>query len=219
MRQIRVLSLDVEGTLATPDFSQAIWHKGIPALYAQKHCLSLEEATKVVRREYDSVGDKRKEWYDIQYWFQRFELGDYRALLEENQKHCALYPEVTSVLSGLAHDYTLVASSATAAEFLDYLLDGIGSYFTRVFSSISQYAQTKNPAFFLTVCQEMDVYPEEVVHVGDSWEFDFLAATGAGLHAFYVDRDGSSGYRDALTSLNELKVKLPGLSKLTKPGE
>ncbi len=213
MRQIRVLSFDVEGTLATPDFSQAIWHKGIPVLYAQKYGLSLEKATEIVRREYDSVGDKRKEWYDIRYWFRRFELGSYQTLLEENRQYCALYPEVIPVLSGLANDYTLVASSATAIEFLDYLLDGIKNYFTRVFSSISQYAQPKTPAFFLTVCQEMGVYPEEVVHVGDSWEFDFLAASGAGLHAFYVDRDGRACRQDALISLNELKVKLPGLSK------
>ncbi len=208
MRKIRLLSFDVEGTLATPDFSEAVWHRGIPSLYARKHGLSLEEAKQVVRREYDSVGDQCKEWYDIRYWFERFELGEYRALLEENRRYCALYPEVASVLSDLAQDYTIVASSATATEFLAYLLDGIERYFTRVFSSISQYAQPKNPAFFLTVCREMDVYPEEVVHVGDSWEFDFLAATGAGLRAFYVDRAGSSGFRDALASLNSLKARL-----------
>lgn len=211
MNQVRVLSFDVEGTLATPDFSQAIWHRGVPALYANRHNLSLEKAMEVVRSEYDSVGDQRREWYDIRYWFKRFGLGDYQTLLDENRQHCALYPEVVPLLSSLSRDYTLVASSATATEFLDYLLEGIDSYFTRVFSSISDYAQPKNPEFYLTVCREMDVYPEEVVHVGDSWEFDVQAATGAGLRALYVDRVGNSGYRDAMTSLDELKARLPGL--------
>jgi len=33
MRNTKVVSFDVEGTLVTPDFSHAVWHKAIPSHY------------------------------------------------------------------------------------------------------------------------------------------------------------------------------------------
>ncbi|GAI48816.1 unnamed protein product, partial [marine sediment metagenome] len=33
MKQIELISFDAEGTVVTPDFSEAIWHEAIPALY------------------------------------------------------------------------------------------------------------------------------------------------------------------------------------------
>ncbi|GAH62950.1 unnamed protein product, partial [marine sediment metagenome] len=41
MNQIEVVSFDAEGTLVTPDFSQAVWHEAIPAIYAQKKGIEL----------------------------------------------------------------------------------------------------------------------------------------------------------------------------------
>jgi len=34
--EIKIISFDVEGTLVSPDFSQAVWYEGIPALYSQR---------------------------------------------------------------------------------------------------------------------------------------------------------------------------------------
>jgi FMN phosphatase YigB (HAD superfamily) len=78
MDNIKVISFDLEGTLVTPNFSQAVWHEGIPSLYANQKGISFVEAKAIVLREYQAVGDQRKEWYDIKYWFSHFGLGDYR---------------------------------------------------------------------------------------------------------------------------------------------
>ena len=65
MGDIKVVSFDLEGTLTTPDFSQAVWYEGIPSLYAALHSIDLEEARAIVRQKYQEVGDQKKEWYDI----------------------------------------------------------------------------------------------------------------------------------------------------------
>jgi len=192
MAQIKVISFDVEGTLATFDFSQTIWHEGIPALYAQKEGIELDQAKEIAAKEYDEVGDQRLEWYDINYWFRYFQLGSPQPMLESYQDRVRYYPEVTKVLSSLGRRYKLIVASGTPLELLNPLLKDIKSYFTQVFSSTSHYRQLKTPEFYLAMCNATGIEPGQVVHVGDSWQFDFLNSKQVGIHAFHLDRSGSN---------------------------
>ena len=204
MRQIELISLDAEGTLVTPDFSESIWHEAIPALYAQKKGLDFAQAKKSITEEYDKVGVHRLEWYDIEYWFGRLDLGSSQPVIESCLNKIAHYPEVTEVLSSLAGKYRLIVASGTPLRLLDYLLRDIRPYFVRIFSSISNYRQVKTPDFYLRICEEMTVEPGQVVHVGDSWQFDFINASQAGINALYVDRSGAN-HQDSLADLTGLK--------------
>ena len=212
MSSVKIVSFDLEGTLVTPDFSQAVWHGGIPSLFAAKNCISLEKAKEEVRKEYEDIDDQRPEWYDIKYWLHRFGLGDYRELLESLRDKVAYYPEVASVLSSLGTTYTLIVTTGTAVEFLPYLLSEIEGCFVRIFSAISDYGQLKTPSFYMRVCQEMGVLPEEMVHVGDSWQFDFISPKEAGINAFYIRRNGQPG-RESITNLQQLGSRLAQLEK------
>ncbi len=210
MDKIKVVSFDAEGTLVASDFSQAVWHEGIPSLYAKMKGISFREAKALVEKEYDKVGEGKREWYDIKYWFERFQLGDYQPVLETHKHKAACYPEAPQVLSALGNAYTLVVTTSSAREFLPYLLNGLDEYLDRVFSSISDYGQLKSPQFYATVCREMCIKPGEMIHVGDSWQFDFLAATEAGIKAFHLDRGPEPEEGGSLTSLEELRAKLLG---------
>ncbi|MFU8796116.1 MAG: hypothetical protein ACNA7X_02310, partial [Dehalococcoidia bacterium] len=75
MKGVELVSFDAEGTLVTHEFSEAIWHEMIPAIYARKTGLDIVRARETVYQEYASVGEKRLEWYDIHYWFSRLDLG------------------------------------------------------------------------------------------------------------------------------------------------
>ncbi|OGO00781.1 MAG: hypothetical protein A2Y59_02210 [Chloroflexi bacterium RBG_13_52_14] len=209
MGKVRVVSFDADGTLVTPDFSQAVWYEGVPALYARKHGISLGKAKAFIEKEYHVVGDQRIEWYDIKYWLQRFGLGDcHEQLLEDCQHRVSCYPEVTQVLSSLSRDYILIVVSCSTREFLPYLLDGIEGYFVRVFSSVSDYGQIKTPEFFLEVCRQIGVSPVEMAHVGDLWEQDFIAPRDAGIRAFHLDRRGERKDSNSLESLEDLERRL-----------
>ncbi len=204
MSQIKVISFDAEGTLVTPDFSQVIWHEAIPALYAQKKGIGLAPAKRIIAEEYDKIGDQRLEWYDIRYWFKFLDLGAPEPVIQACLDKASCYPEVSEVLSSLSGKYELIVASGTALELLDYLLRDLKPYFVHIFSSISQYQQVKSPAFYLGICQAMNVKPAEVVHVGDNWQFDFLNSRQVGIHAFHLDRSGKN-HQESLSELTQLK--------------
>jgi HAD superfamily hydrolase (TIGR01549 family) len=211
MAQFEVISFDAEGTLVTSDFSETIWHEAIPALYAQKKGLDLTEARKHIAEEYSKVGDRRLEWYDIDYWFRHLDLGPSEPVIQSCLNRVAHYPEVVEVLSSLAGEYDLIVASGTPLKLLHCLLRDIEHYFVRIFSSISHYGQVKSADFYLKVCAEMAVEPSRVVHVGDNWEFDFLSAKQAGLNAFHIDRSGGN-HHESLSNLAQVKDVLRSLT-------
>jgi putative hydrolase of the HAD superfamily len=207
MKQIELISFDAEGTVVTPDFSQAIWHEAIPALYAQKEGLNLAQAKRHVAEEYGKIGDQRLEWYDIEYWFSYLGLGSSESMIQGCLDKIGYYSEVTEVLSSLASEYKLIVASGTPLELLHCLLRDIKPYFVRIFSSISHYRQLKNPDFYIRICEEMSVKPSRVIHVGDNWQFDFLNARQAGINALYLDRSGRD-HQESLSDLSQLKQLL-----------
>jgi HAD superfamily hydrolase (TIGR01549 family) len=204
MKQIELISFDAEGTLVTPDFSEAIWHEAIPALYAQKKGIDLVQAQRRIVEEYSKIGDQRLEWYDIEYWFSYLDLGSSETVIQSCLGKITYYPEITEVLSSLAGGYRLIIASGTPLELLHCLLKEIKPYFVRIFSSISHYRQLKSPDFYLRICEEMGVKPSQVIHVGDNWQFDFLNARQAGINAFYIDRSGRN-HQESLSDLTQLK--------------
>lgn len=207
MKQIELISFDAEGTVVTPDFSQAIWHEAIPALYAQKQGFDLAQAKRRITDEYDRIGDQRLEWYDIEYWFSYLGLGSSESMIQGCLDKIVYYPEVTEVLSSLASEYRLIVASGTPLELLHCLLRDIKPYFVRIFSSVSHYRQLKNPDFYIKICEEMSVKPSRVIHVGDNWQFDFLNAREAGINALYLDRSGRD-HQESLSDLSQLKQLL-----------
>ena len=208
MDNIKVVSFDLEGTLVTPDYSQAVWHEGIPSLYAKQNGIDFERDKAIVQKTYQEMGDQRKEWYDIEYWFSRFGLGDHRDVLDAHRNRLSRYPDASQALSSLSKRYTLIVATGTVRAFLPYLLDGLENYFVRIFSSISDYGQLKSLKFYAQVCQEMGIEPSEMVHVGDSLRFDFMAAKEAGIKVFHLKRNQESGNGDSLKSLTELETRL-----------
>ena len=207
MSGIKVVSIDLEGTLVTPDFSQAVWNEGIPFLYATKNSISLDEAKIKVQKEYQRVGDQRMEWYDIRYWFHCFDLDGYQELLESCCHTVSYYPEITGVLSSLGEVYSLIVATGSSREFLPYLLTEIKGCFGRVFSSVSDYSQLKSPSFYMKICREMGIHPEEMAHVGDNWQFDYADPREVGVSTFHLDRKGQPS-PVSITDLRQLQPRL-----------
>lgn len=205
---VKIVSFDAEGTLVTPDFSYAVWFEAIPERYAEKNGLNLEQARQAVEKEYRKVGDQRVEWYNIRYWFEELGLGIPDRVMQRCQSQVRYYPEVKDVLISLGERYKLIVASGSSRDFLFYLLKDIQSYFSGVYSSITDFGQLKTTDFYSKMCQALLVAPEQVIHIGDNRQFDFVAPSEIGIQAFHLDRKQQT--EDSMTNLLQLKDYLIG---------
>ena len=206
MSEVKVVSLDMEGTLIDHAFSHAIWETDIPCLYAEKHELDLEAAREMVLAEYGEVGDRMREWYDVDYWFRRLGLdSDWRQLIRERAGLIKVYPDAAEALQRLSGVYPMIVSSNTIREFLDLQVDAVGHYFTHVYSAPSDFGTVKKDAgFYRLIVDAMGVRPCEMVHVGDHLEFDYRAARSLGVRAYHLDRSRETAGCDTIHDLVEL---------------
>jgi putative hydrolase of the HAD superfamily len=66
----------------------------------------------------------------------------------------------------------------------------------------------KTAGFYQRICQVVGARPQEIVHVGDHYEFDYLVPRSLGIHAFYLDRPGEKRGDFVLQDLRELEERL-----------
>lgn len=208
----KIISFDMDGTLIASEFTDWVWGHGIPTLCAEKMSLSFGRAKEIVEREYRKVGESALEWYDIKYWFQFFQLGlDWKTLMERYVDKISVYPDAGPVLNRLKEQFGLVLTSNAGREFIDVEMKATGlcRYFRQIFSATSDFGKVKKTAdFYRHICQALGTSPEEIVHVGDHYEFDYLVPQTIGIQAFYLDRSARQSGDSVVWDLGELEEKL-----------
>jgi len=209
---IRVISLDMDGTLVNSRFVDKVWMEGMPMLYAEKTGLDFPAAKEYVVGEYMKIGSDHLEWYDLLYWIERFGLKVGKdELLQMYEDEIETYPEVQEVLDLLSEDYDLVVTSNAAREFIDIELDGLSDYFRETFSATSDFREVKkSPLIYGAVCAHMGAKPFEVLHIGDHYNYDYESPLEAGLDALFLDRKGERSGREVVGDLREAMVLIDG---------
>ena len=207
---IKVVSFDFDGTLADENFDKLLWFVEIPKLYAKKHKLSLEDAEKKVFSEYDShIGHHN--WTDVGFWFEHFDLGDYNKLLDDMKHHIRLFPDTLPTLEELNKRFRLVMVTNAEKKILDLKLkvDGVDQFFSDIFSAPSDFSKLKkDESVYSEIIKRLGIEPDEMVHVGDSWESDYLVPKKVGISSFFLDREGIRQGENVVHSLVEFKEKL-----------
>ena len=202
---IRIISLDMDGTLVNSRFVDKVWMEGMPRLYAERTGLDLPAAREYVIGEYMKIGSDHLEWYDLKFWIDKFGLSiGKEELLELYEDEIEVYPEVEEVLELLSENYELVVTSNAAREFIDIELDGLQGYFREVFSATSDFREVKkSPLLYGAICAHLDARPFEVLHIGDHYSYDYESALDAGLDALFLDRKGERSGREVVGDLRE----------------
>lgn len=213
MARVKVISFDLDGTLFDNMFVDSVWLEEIPRLYSVEKGVSVEDARKVVRREYDGVGKERLEWYDIHYWIRRFSLNvEAKELLRNFEHRIKPYPEVPTLLEQLKQrGFTLVVVTNAGREFVELELEKakMKDRFDRVFSSTSDFGVVKKTVkLYQRVCSILGVSPQEMIHVGDDRKFDFDVPRRLGILAYHLDRTSKHEGEFVIHSLEELNTKL-----------
>ncbi|MEM4257634.1 MAG: HAD family hydrolase [Candidatus Thermoplasmatota archaeon] len=206
------ISFDLDGTLVDRSYPDAVWLQGLPRIYAKEKNIPFHTAQTFLIKEYDAVGDTNPEWYDIHYWFSRFNLTtSWQDLLDEYRHTIQVFPEVPDILRRLSKDYNLILLSNAKREFIDIELEQskLGQYFTYVFSSTSDFHQVKKvPLFYEKICEEIKVKPDELIHVGDHEEFDYKVPSQLGIKSFFLDRTRTATGNHVVYDLTEFESKI-----------
>jgi HAD superfamily hydrolase (TIGR01549 family) len=219
---LKFISFDMDGTLIASEFTDWVWGQGIPTLYAEKTGLPFEAAKVFVEGEYRKVGEGAIEWYDIKYWFRFFQLEmHWQVLMERYVDKINIYPDVNHILDRLKNKFSLILTSNAGREFIDIELKatGLGKYFNQIFSATSDFGEVKKTIdFYQRICQILGANPDEIVHVGDHYEFDYLVPRKLGIHAFYLDRSGQQKGDFVISDLRDLEKRLPEETELSGDG-
>jgi len=217
----KFISFDMDGTLVDPVFTDFVWGQGIPRLYAERVGLPFEAAKAFVEREYQNVGEGAIEWYDIKYWFGFFQLEQsWKNLMKQFVDKIQVYPDVNHILDRLKDTFQLILTSNAGREFIEVEMEatGLGRYFSQIFSATSDFGVVKKTIeFYQRVCQILGASPQEIVHIGDHYEFDYLVPRRLGIHAFYLDRSGEKRGEFVLRNLGELEERLLTRTKHQAP--
>jgi putative hydrolase of the HAD superfamily len=208
----RHISFDMDGTLISPEFTDWVWGHGIPTLYSEKYGIPFEASKAFVEEEYRKVGEGALEWYDIKYWFQFFQLKTHwQNLMERYVDKIKVYPDIHPLLARLKNRFSLILTTNAGREFIDIEMKatGLGKYFDKIFSATSDFSEVKKTIhFYHRLCQILGVHPDEIVHVGDHAEFDYLVPRKLGICAFYLDRSGIQKGDFVIPDLTELEKRL-----------
>ncbi|MBI2128935.1 HAD family hydrolase [Candidatus Woesearchaeota archaeon] len=192
-KTIKIISFDLDGTLLDKKgFDSVFWFEEIPRLYAKKKKISIKRAKKFVYGEYNKVGNKRLDWYFPSYWFKHFKLKeDHKIIMKDMKRRIKLFPEVKKVLKKLSKKYKLIVVTTSTHEMNEIKLEteGLKGYFSKVFSVTSDFRMTKkNPDVFLKIIKKLKIKKHEIVHVGDTYEDDYIVPRKAGIKAVLIGR-------------------------------
>lgn len=211
-----MISFDLDGTLVDYSFINSIWFEAIPKLYAHAEKISFKKALYIIRAEYDKIGEERIEWYDIAYWLKKFQLdNDPEDIFNKYRHRVRVYEEVLTVLRKYALRNDLVINSNCPRDFMKIELEesGISKYFKHIFSSISDFkVLKKTTTYYEKVCNLTGYQPQNMIHVGDNWKFDYLIPREVGIRAFYLDRSNLKIGDNIIHNLNQIEEIIPKLS-------
>lgn len=83
---------------------------------------------------------------------------------------------------------------------------GLAEFFAFILSSAEAGAEKPDEKIFKLALQRLGLRPQEVAHIGDSYEIDVLGARAVGITPILLDRKGQADYQDVIciNSLTEL---------------
>ncbi len=206
---LRFISFDLDGTLVDLEYNDLIWFKEIPELVAQKKQISFNESRQWVKEEYNKLGEHNLDWYDIKYWISYFGLEvSYQTILNKYASEVKIFADVFPTLDELKKDFELIIITAMPREFLTPKIKKLENYFSLTFSALTDFKKLKSSTVYSKISTILKVDPEQILHIGDHWEFDYCSARQAGLQALYLDRSKTRKEKEVIYNLEEIKIKI-----------
>lgn len=182
---IKILSLDMQGTLTSSEFSDYFWLELLPKKYSEKFNCSIESAKQIISDKFSKMGKYNIRYYDDMYWAKW--LG-FETINELNTMD--IIPKVNNEMYDFINTIKLpkIIISTTTELFIRYELKEKITDFYKIYSCIDYFkVGGKTKDVFLKVCKELQISPKEMLHIGDSKIMDYENAKKAGINAVLYD--------------------------------
>lgn len=189
---VKVISLDLIGTILKRDFIDDFWEEAIPGAVAIQRRWPFRRAKRWVLGEYRTISTSDIRWHLPSYWISRFNLrGRHARLLGHSVGLIREYDDAQTVLRRMSKDYQLIISTNVSRDFLIPALLKLKVQFQAAYSSVSDYSlPLKPPEFYSSIARDLNADPKTILHIGDDPVQDYLNPKRAGLNAILLDRSG-----------------------------
>jgi len=213
--QIDTVLLDMDGTLLDLHFDNHFWLEFVPARYAARNGLSLDQSTQECMRRYQACAGTL-EWYCVDHW--THELGLDIALLKEEVDHLiAVLPHVTDFLDLLGDAgkrRVLVTNAHQKSLALKMERTRLHHRLDSLVSSHEIGLAKENPDFWPSLREREPFDPERTLFVDDSLSV-LRAAQGYGVRWLLAmtqpDRQQAVREVEEFPAIREFEELLPGL--------
>lgn len=182
---IKYISLDLQGTLSDSKFSDNFWLEIIPKKYSEKFKISPEEAKQILKQKFKEYGVYNILYYDDKYWSEILNF-DTKKELDKSQIRPCINKELYEFVSKINLPKIIV--STTTNLFINYELGEKVKDFEKIYSC-SDYFKIggKTKETYQEIAKELNVNPEEILHIGDNLLMDVENAKKAGINAILYD--------------------------------
>ena len=122
-----------------------------------------------------------------------------------------MFPDTISVLTELKKKYRLIVVTSSERKFLNLKLkvDNLNKFFSDVFSMPNDFKRLrKEEQIYREIIDRLHIKPEEMVHIGDNYEFDYGVPKKIGIKAFFLDRKCEKKGKDIVHSLKEFEERI-----------
>lgn len=201
---ITTISLDLDGTLISDKGDRYVWDEAIPREYADANDLALDDAKDIVYAEYYRAQhiENISDWEEIHYWVNRLDLANDAAELNERIASINEPYDDIDAIDDLV-DHTLAVFTNSSRPLMEAKLDYISQEFSATISAPSDYDSNKRRvAAWEAYLDDLDVEPDEIIHVGDRPLDDVTMPGKVGVTGYHLDRDDPNA---DLTSLHDIK--------------
>jgi 5'-nucleotidase len=184
--------LDLDGTLLDLAFDSDFWGERVPAAWARRRAISLQQARAELRPRFAAC-EGTLDWYCIEYWSRELEL-DIRALKQDVAHGIRWLPGAREFLQRvrvLGKRLVLITNAHPTTLAIKDQRTEVISYFDAGFSSHGFGAPKEDPRFWRELAKVENFAPERSLFVDDSLSV-LRAARAAGLGLIFAVRKPDS---------------------------
>ncbi|NHB59266.1 HAD family hydrolase [Acinetobacter sp. 194] len=111
-----------------------------------------------------------------------------QSYIQDFNKFCTPFDGVKTTIEALyenGYKLGLISNGKSPFQEHNFYALGLKQYFSSIIVSEAVGLRKPDPRIFHLACEQLKIYPQDAIFVGDNWKVDIQGAQSAGLQALY----------------------------------